>query len=300
MGDMRDEARELLQRLLLHVLGHAGGFDLLAQLFDLALALVLLAQLLLDGLHLLAQVVVALRLLHLVLHLGLDLGAQLLHLDLLGQVLVELLQALDDAGRFQQLLLVVGGEERQRRGDKIDQAARLFDVGGNGPQLVGQRRRLGDNLLELADHVAHQRFDARSWLPAPTSSSGLDLGHHERLGLDVAHQPHPLHAFGKDKAALVGHAHDLVHRGQGAHGMQIAGLGRVQAGVELRGHHNGPLFAQRLDQLDGALAANRQRQNGVGKQDGVPHGQDGNSAHAGAFFAGLFAGGRRSGRLIRH
>ena len=34
MGDMRREAVELLQRFLLHVLGHAGGFDLLAQLFD--------------------------------------------------------------------------------------------------------------------------------------------------------------------------------------------------------------------------------------------------------------------------
>ena len=86
------QPRQLLQRLLLHVFGHAGGFDLLAQLLDVALALVLLAQLLLDGLHLLAQVVVALRLLHLVLHLGLDLGAQLLHLDLLGQQLVQLLQ----------------------------------------------------------------------------------------------------------------------------------------------------------------------------------------------------------------
>jgi hypothetical protein len=93
MGDMRDR-RELLERLLLHVLGHAGGFDLLAQLLGLALAFVLLAQFLLDGLHLLAQVVVALRLLHLVLHLGLDLGAQLLHLDLLGQVLVEQFQPL--------------------------------------------------------------------------------------------------------------------------------------------------------------------------------------------------------------
>ena len=86
------EPRELLQGLFLHVFRHAGGFDLLAQLVDLALALVLLAQFLLDGLELLAQVVVALRLLHLVLHLGLDLGAQLLHLDLLGQMLVQQLQ----------------------------------------------------------------------------------------------------------------------------------------------------------------------------------------------------------------
>ena len=91
------QPRQLLQRLLLHVLRHARGIDLLAQLVDLALALVLLAQLLLDRLHLLAQIVVALRLLHLVLHLGLDLGAQLLHLDLLGQMLVQQLKPLHNA-----------------------------------------------------------------------------------------------------------------------------------------------------------------------------------------------------------
>ena len=86
MGDMRERRGKLLESLFLDVFGHAGGFDLLAQLLDLALAFVLLAQLLLDGLELFAQVVVALRLLHLVLHLGLDLGAQLLHLDLFGQM----------------------------------------------------------------------------------------------------------------------------------------------------------------------------------------------------------------------
>ena len=39
--------------------------------------------------ELLAEIVVALRLLHLILNLGLDLGAQLLHLDLLGQMAVQ-------------------------------------------------------------------------------------------------------------------------------------------------------------------------------------------------------------------
>ena len=87
------QPRQFLQRFLLHLFRHAGVFDLLAQLFDLALALVLLAEFLLDGLHLLAQIVIALRLLHLVLHFVLDLGAQLLHLELFRQVLVELLQA---------------------------------------------------------------------------------------------------------------------------------------------------------------------------------------------------------------
>ena len=53
-----------------------------AQLVDLGLGLVGLAQLLLDGLHLLPQEVLALGLLHLRLDLILDLRAQLEHLQL--------------------------------------------------------------------------------------------------------------------------------------------------------------------------------------------------------------------------
>ena len=181
------QARQFLERFLLHVLGHAGIVDLLAQLFDLALALVLLAQFLLDGLHLLAQVVVALRLLHLVLHFVLDLGAQLLHLDFLGQMLVEQFEAGVDARSLEQFLLLVRGQERQRGGDEVHQAAGLVDIGGDGPQFVGKGRRLGDDLLELRNHDAHQGFDIGRRLRL-LGFEGLHLGDHEGLGLDEADQ----------------------------------------------------------------------------------------------------------------
>ncbi len=159
-GRHAGEARQFLERLFLHVLRHPGFVDLLAQLFGLALAFVLLAEFLLNRLHLLAQVVVALRLLHLVLHFVLDLGAQLLDFDLLGEMRVHEFQPGGDAGRLEQLLLVFGGEERQRGCDEINQAAGLFDIGGDGAEFVGERWRFGDDLLELADHDAHQSFDA--------------------------------------------------------------------------------------------------------------------------------------------
>ncbi len=150
----------------------------------------------------------------------------------------------------------------------------------NRPQLVRERRRLGDNLLELPDHVAHQRFNAGGGRRLRVLQR-LHLGHHEGLGLDIAHQPHALHAFGEDKPALVGHAHNLVHRGQRSHRVQIGRLGRVQARIQLRRNHDRPLLAQRLDQLDGALPAHRQRQHRVGKQNSVPDRQDRNPAHTG-------------------
>ena len=63
------------------------------ELVVLALLVVAVAQLLLDGLHLLAQVVLALVLLELGLDLALDLVADLQHLEVLDQHLVEPLEA---------------------------------------------------------------------------------------------------------------------------------------------------------------------------------------------------------------
>ena len=62
------------------------------------------AQLLLNGLHLLAQQVFALALADLLLHLLLDLVAQFEHFELLRELADQGLQALADVGGFQQFL----------------------------------------------------------------------------------------------------------------------------------------------------------------------------------------------------
>ena len=177
---MRESRFSSFSRLFLHILRHAGGFDLLAQLLDIALALVLLAEFLLDRLHLLAQIVVALRLLHLVLHLGLDLVAQLLDFELLGQMLVERSRRATNVRGLQQLLLLVGGQKRQRGGDEVHQPARIFNVQRDRLQLVRQGRRRGDDLLELRGHVAMQCLQLR---PLARGDLGhrLHRGGHERL-----------------------------------------------------------------------------------------------------------------------
>jgi len=170
---MRPRSSQLLDGLLLHLFRHSGGFNLLAQLVRLALAIVLLAQLLLDGLELLAQIVVSLRLLYLVLYLGLDLGAQLLHLDLLGQMMVQATPAgcrcwASPAGCCLSSVVKKGSEDATKSTSRL----RLLDVRGNGPQFIGECRGLRDNLLELSRHVAHQRFHAgRSrQVPCPQAS----------------------------------------------------------------------------------------------------------------------------------
>jgi len=56
---------ELAERFLLRLLGHASRLDLLPQRIDLLRAVVGVSELFLDRLHLLAEVVLALRLRHL-------------------------------------------------------------------------------------------------------------------------------------------------------------------------------------------------------------------------------------------
>src|SRR5262249_20800657 len=103
-----------LARLLRQLLER---FEPLAELLDLSLLRVALAELVLDRLQLLAQEVLALSLLHLGLHLRLDLRAELEHLDLPGEDRRDLAQPLADVGRLEEALALVGRDRAQRRRD---------------------------------------------------------------------------------------------------------------------------------------------------------------------------------------
>jgi hypothetical protein len=127
-GRHAGKPRQFLQRFFLGLLRHACGFDLLAQFFNVLLALVDLAEFLLDGLQLLAQVVVALRLLHLVLYFGLDLVAQLLDFQLFGEVLMNAFQPGHHIGGLQQLLFIIRRQKRQVGRHEVNEAARVFDI----------------------------------------------------------------------------------------------------------------------------------------------------------------------------
>ena len=252
------QAPKFFQRLFLHIVGHAGGFDLLPQLFGIARGLVLLTQFLLDGLHLLAQIILALRLLNAVLHFALDLVAKLLNLQLLREVLVDLLQADVDVGRLQHVLLVAGRERRQRRADEVDHAAGIVDVRGYRGQLVRQRGRAGNNLLEEREHVALQRFNL-CVLGGDDFRDGVHRCAHERLQLGVLRDLDSLQTFGENKQALVGHAHNLVHHRQRPDGEQVRRLRRIDPCLPLGHHHNGLVFTQGIDQLDRTFPAHRKR-----------------------------------------
>jgi hypothetical protein len=106
------EPAQFLKRFFLHFLGHSGFVDFLLQILNVALAFVLLAQFLLNGFHLFAQVILALGLLNPVLHFTLNLVAKLLNFEFLCQVLVDLCQPYLDVEGFEGVLLI---RRRERR-----------------------------------------------------------------------------------------------------------------------------------------------------------------------------------------
>ena len=153
------EPGELAGRRLQDVLGQREALEPLPQLGDLRLLRVALAELLLDRLQLLAQEVLPLALLHLGLHLRLDLRAELEHLQLAREDGRDVAQALPDVDRLEQLLALLGRDRPQRRGDEMRERARVVDVRRRQLQLLGQVRRQRDDLREQVLHVPGQRSD---------------------------------------------------------------------------------------------------------------------------------------------
>ncbi len=121
-------------------------------------------------------------------------------------------------------------------------------------------------------------------------STALELGRHEGGELGEVAEAHALVAFGEDEEALVRHLDDFVDGRAGADVVEVGGLRGVQAGVALGDDENGLLFAQRLDELDGAFAADGEGQHGMGKQHGVAHRENRRGPLGRGRLAGLFAG----------
>ena len=67
-----------------------------------------------------------------------------------------------------------------------------------------------------------------------------------------------------------------MHGRAGADVVQVGRLRRILPRIPLRDHQDRLLFAERLDELDGALPPDRERKNCVGKKHRVPHWQNRN------------------------
>jgi hypothetical protein len=134
-GHLR-QAVQLADRFPLDRIGHAGRLDLLAQFLGFPGLIVALAQFSLDGLQLLAQEVVALVLADLGLHLRLDLGAQLEHLELLDEDAVQVRHPLPQVQRLEHFLLRRRADGAEARRDEVGQPPGLRDAEREGLEIV--------------------------------------------------------------------------------------------------------------------------------------------------------------------
>ena len=141
---------------LLHVGRHRRGVDLRAQLVGFGLLRIDLAELFLNRAQLLAQVELALILLHLALDVALNLVTELDDFELLGQQQRELAHALGGVALFEQRL-TIGGVEAHRRGDEVGQHHRIGDVRDLHLHLARRLRQIRQQLLEEAGEVALHR-----------------------------------------------------------------------------------------------------------------------------------------------
>jgi hypothetical protein len=274
-GRHAGEPVQLPHRLLLGVLRHARGVDLLLELAELPLLVVAVPELLLDGLHLLAEVVLALVLLELGLDLALDLVADLEHLEVLGEDPVDPLEPGADVDDLEKLLLLgrVQGAEAAR--DEVGQTARVLDVGGQRLQLVGQRRGELDDLLEQAERALGQRLDLDLLVGRNRLVNELDAREKERLVLADAAQAEALHALDDQAQGAVRELEHLVDVRERADAMQIALHRIVHGRVPLRDDADDlPLAHRVVDEGNGALTRHGQGQDGVGKEDGVAERKD--------------------------
>ncbi len=188
LGRHRRHQLELLEfrvGLLLGLLGHARGLDLLVQLFEIS-ALFAFAQFLLDGLDLLVQVVLALALLHLALDAAADALFHLQDVDLAFQLRQQALQTFGHIEHLEDLLLLLK-LDRQMRGDGVGQTTRLVDARQRGQDL----RR---NLLVQLHVLVELRHDG--------ATQRLGLGRLGRLRADG-------HRFAMEVRLVVGHGQDV-------------------------------------------------------------------------------------------
>ena len=149
------QALQFTQRALQHLRRHAGGLDLVTQ--AIGAVIVLVAQLLANGLHLLAQHVVALRLLRAVAGILLNLAADVGDADFLAEVLQHHLQARPAVKIHQQRRL---GFERQadQSGDGISQRTGRSGGARHGHDLlIGFAHQL-DVLLQVGDGLQLEGF----------------------------------------------------------------------------------------------------------------------------------------------
>jgi hypothetical protein len=213
-----------------------------------------------------------LGLLHLGLHLRLDLRAELDELQLPVEDDDDVAQALLHVGLFEQLLLLLGLQP-QGRGDEVGERARVIDVRGGEAELLGQVGEQADDAREERLHCLRERLHL-----ARLRDDVRDLGEFAdqvRLVADLLLEPDAAQALDEDALRAVGHADHLLDDRGSADLVQVVPTRLLDVGRLGGDERDQPVAGHRVvDQPHRAFLADRQGQQRVGEDDGVLQGQD--------------------------
>jgi hypothetical protein len=242
-----------------------------AELVDVALAVLELAQLLADLLELLAQEVLALRARHLLLGLGLDAVLEGDDLDLFVQGPRDLREPRADLGGLQDELRVghlqaqIGRHEVGQRAGLVQLEQHREDVGGQRAPRLGQAPQ---PVAQRADPALDQRIARRHRRVIQRHQARPDQGvvEGQLLGARAAQ---PLH---EHLPLAVRHLSGAQHLAHAAHAVQVIGPRYVRAGRRLRAQEHQLLGAHGgLDGLQRDGARHEQRHHHVREHDEVAH-----------------------------
>ena len=253
--------------------GQLGLVDLVFEFGHLVAAVLAFAELLLNRLQLLVEVVLALGLLHLALDAVADALLDLKDADLAFHVAEHLFQPFGHGLGFEQLLLL-GDLQRQVRGDRVGELARIVDLVDRHQHL---RRNLLvelDVLLELRDHGAGQRLDFLMRRPG-VSSMTFGIGLKESLVLGKALDARALAAFDQHLDRAVRQLEELQHRADRADRVDIRGRRIVLRGVLLGDEQDLLIVLHHVfERPHRFLAADKERHDHVRENDDVAERQD--------------------------
>ncbi len=275
LGRHRAHLAQLLQLvggLFTGLLRQLDARDALLELLELVLAVFRVAELLLNGLHLLVQVVLALRLLHLALDARADALLDLENRDLTLHQAKHPLQPLDDRRQRQDALLF-GDLDRQVRGDGVGSLRVVLDLADGAHDLGRDLLVELHVVLELGHDRARERFRLDGIADDVRNAARVRLVVNVARG--VAHDLGAADALHQHLHGAVGKLQQLQHRSEGAD-VEDGLRGRlVLARILLRGEQDLLVGAHHLfEGADRLLAADEERHDVVRKDDDVAQRQN--------------------------
>ena len=263
---------QLLARHGLDLGWHPGGGDGLLQVGEVLLVGAFVAQLALDGGHLLAQQHLALARVERGLGLPADLGGETQHLEAMGEQLGDLVEPRHEVDRLEDVLLL------RRRGVEIGRG-KVGQRAGRAGRLDGLAQ-LGRNARQEVEDLAHlllQQQEARLHLrPGRGRLDQVQAARQqERITFDEIGDAEALDALADQVVAAFGAGHVAHDVGDRADLVEVVGPGIVLLGLALQHDQDLALLADSLlGGGDARGASHRDREHDLGKENGVAHRHD--------------------------